>query len=161
MKRSTHSKIKNPAILFELLSRQIAADTIQGRENSPAIRIIKEYFNNKTSLAKELTLYQSLINESYKTKDKANYLINAVVKARKNINLEELKIEKYKLIREIKNHYNLEAFFKTSLSDYKLFASIYRIMEGSAFVNPNELVDSRFTIVEHVVNKKKPKTKKV
>ena len=85
MKKSTHSKIKNTIILFELLSRQIASDTIQGKENSPAVKIIKEYFNSKTNLAKELTLYQSLINESYKSNEKANYLINAVVKARKQI----------------------------------------------------------------------------
>lgn len=157
MKKSTHSKIKNTIILFELLSRQIASDTIQGKENSPAIKIIKEYFNSNTNLAKELTLYQSLINESYKTSEKANYLINAVIKARRSLNLESLKSEKYNLIKEIKKSYDLEAFFKTSLNDYKLYASVYRIFEGSTHVNPNELVNSRFTIVEHIVGKKKPK----
>lgn len=159
MKKSTHSKIKNTIILFELLSRQIASDTIQGKENSPAIKIIKEYFNGSTNLAKELTLYQSLVNESYKSTEKANYLINAVVKARKSIDLDKLRLEKYNLIREIKKQYNLEEFFKTSLSDYKLYASIYRVFEGATFVNPNELVNSRFTIVEHVVGNKKPKQK--
>lgn len=158
MKKSTHSKIKNTIILFELLSRQVAADTIQGKENSPAVKIIKEYFNGSTNLAKELTLYQSLINESYKSKDKANYLINAVVKSRKSLNLEKLRAEKYNLIREIKKSYDLESFFKTSLTDYKLYASIYRIFEGTVSVNPSELVNSRFTIVEHIVERKKLKS---
>lgn len=158
MKKSTHSKIKNTVILFELLSRQIASDTIQGKENSPAIKIIKEYFNSNTNLAKELTLYQSLIDESYKSNEKANYLINAVVKARKNLDLEKLRSEKYNLIKEVKKNYDLEAFFKTPLTDYKLYASIYRVFEGATFVNPNELVNSRFTIVEHIVGKKKPKS---
>lgn len=158
MKKSTHSKIKNTIILFELLSRQVAADTIQGKENSPAVKIIKEYFNGSTNLAKELTLYQSLINESYKSKDKANYLINAVVKSRKSLNLEKLKAEKYNLIKEIKKNYDLESFFKTSLTDYKLYASIYRIFEGTVSVNPSELVNSRFTIVEHIVERKKLKS---
>lgn len=158
MKRSTHSKIKNTIILFELLTRQIAADTIQGKENSPAIKIIKEYFNGNTYLAKELTLYQSLIKENYKTNEKANYLINAVTKARKELKLDKLRLEKYNLIKEIKKNYDLESFFKTSLNDYKLYASIYRIFEGSISVNPKELVDSRFTIVEHIVNKRKPKS---
>lgn len=157
MKKSTHSKIKNTIILFELLSRQIASDTIQGKENSPAVKIIKEYFNSKTNLAKELTLYQSLINESYKSNEKANYLINAVVKARKQISKESLKTEKYNLIKEIKRHYDLESFFKTTLTDYKLYASIYRILEGSTKIDPTELVNSRFTIIEHIVDKKKPK----
>jgi len=158
MKKSTHSKIKNTVILFELLSRQIAADTIQGKENSPAIKLIKEYYNSNTCLAKELTLYQSLINESYKSKDKANYLINAVVKARKAIDLDKLKNEKYNLVKEIKKHYDLEAFFKTSLTDYKLYASIYRVFEGTVSANPSELVNSRFTIIEHIVDRKKLKT---
>ncbi len=156
MKKSTHSKIKNTAILFELLSRQIAADTIQGKENSPAIRIIKEYFNPNTVIAKELTLYQSLIGESYKSSTKANYLINAVLKTRKSLDSGKLKTEKYNLIKEIKNHYDLESFFKTALSDYKLYASIYRLFEGSTS-SPNDLVNSRFTIVEHIVTSKKPK----
>jgi len=158
MKKSTHSKIKNTVILFELLSRQIAADTIQGKENSPAIKLIKEYYNSNTCLAKELTLYQSLINESYKSKDKANYLINAVAKARKAIDLDKLKNEKYNLVKEIKKHYDLEAFFKTPLTDYKLYASIYRVFEGTVTANPSELVNSRFTIIEHIVDRKKLKT---
>lgn len=157
MKKSTHSKIKNSVILFELLTRQIAADTIQGKENSPAIKIIKQFFNSTTGLAKELNLYQSLINESYKSNDKANYLISAVIKARKGLDLNKLRTEKYELVKEIKNNYNLESFFKTALNDYKLYASIYRVFEGSVAVNPTELIDSRYTIVEHIVNKRKLK----
>ena len=38
-----HSKYKNTGILFELLVRQITADTLKGG-NSPAINILKEYF---------------------------------------------------------------------------------------------------------------------
>ena len=144
-------------ILFELLTRQIAADTIQGKENSPAIKIIKQFFNSTTGLAKELNLYQSLINESYKSNDKANYLISAVIKARKGLDLNKLRTEKYELVKEIKNNYNLESFFKTALNDYKLYASIYRVFEGSVAVNPTELIDSRYTIVEHIVNKRKLK----
>lgn len=144
-------------ILFELLTRQIAADTIQGKENSPAIKIIKQFFNGTTGLAKELNLYQSLINESYKSNDKANYLISAVIKARKGLDLNKLRTEKYELVKEIKKNYNLESFFKTALNDYKLYASIYRVFEGSVAVNPTELIDSRYTIVEHIVNKRKLK----
>lgn len=157
MKKSTHSKIKNTVILFELLSRQIAADTIQGKENSPSIKIIKEFFNPNTQIAKELTLYQSLISESYKSSSKANYLINVVLQARKSLNATQLKAEKYNLIKEIKKHYDLESFFKTTLSDYKLYASIYRLFEGNT-VSPNDLVNCRFTIVEHIVAGKKPKS---
>ena len=76
MKKSTHSKIKNTAILFELLSRQVAADTISGVEASPALSIIKEFFKADSALAKELMLYQTLLKEKYNNTEKANYLLN-------------------------------------------------------------------------------------
>ena len=38
-----HSKYKNTGILFELLVRQITADTLKG-VNSPALDILKEHF---------------------------------------------------------------------------------------------------------------------
>ena len=47
-----HSKYKNTGILFELLTRQLTADTIAG--NSPkALSIIKKYFINDSILLKE------------------------------------------------------------------------------------------------------------
>lgn len=157
MKKSTHSKIKNTAILFELLTRQIASDTVKGVDNSPAIKIVKEFFNSNTLLAKELALYQALIKENYKSTDKAAYLIEAVLDARKKLNMKKLKEEKYNIVREISKHYDAKDMFKTSLNDYKLYASIYRVFEGTNFINPNELVHSRFTIIEHITSKKKLK----
>lgn len=158
MKKSTHSKIKNTAILFELLTRQIAADTVSGVEESPAIKIVKEFFKGNTILAKELTLYQTLVSESYKDVDKANYLIDAVITARKSLNLKKLKDEKYNLVKEIGRHYNAKDFFKTTINDYKVYASIYRVFEGINNVNPQEIVNSRYTIVEHIITKRNYKS---
>ena len=63
MKKSTHSKIKNTGILFELLTRQITADTLVNKKNSPALSIIKEYFAGPGTLAKELILYQTTLRQ--------------------------------------------------------------------------------------------------
>lgn len=155
MKKSSHSKIKNTAILFELLTRQIASDTVSGVDESPAIKIIKEFFKGNTLLAKELSLYQTLVTENYKSTDKASYLIDAVIASRRKLDIKKLKEEKYCLVKEISRHYDAKTFFKTSVSDYKLFASMYRIFEGTSFIDPKELVNSRFTIIEHITNKKK------
>ncbi len=150
MKKSTHSKIKNTAILFELLTRQVAADTIKGVEKSPALLIIKEYFKADSILARELVLYQTLINERYNTSQKAEYLLNTIVKLRKKLNIPQLRDQKYKLISEVKKHYDLKDFFKTNLSEYKLYASIYRVFEGVSVSKVSETVQSRFTIIEHL-----------
>ena len=52
-----HSKYKNTGILFELLVRQITADTLSGAE-SKASGILKKYFT-KTELGREYKLYES------------------------------------------------------------------------------------------------------
>jgi len=154
MKKSTHSKIKNTAILFELLTRQVAADTIKGIDKSPALAIIKEYFKSNSVVAKELVLYQTLVNEKFTNNDKAAYLVNTVVKLRNKLDTRVLRDMKYSLIREIKNHYDLGDFFKTNLTDYKLYASIYRVFEGVTVSRASEVVNSRFTIIEHLTRKK-------
>ena len=155
MKKSNHSKIKNTVILFELLSRQVASDTVKGVDQSPALGIIKKYFKPNAALAKELVLYQTLLNESFKSQQKASYLITTVVKLRRQLNEETLRTQKYDLIREIKSHYDLISFFNTKIPEYKLYASIYRIMEVSGVSKAAEVVNSRFTILEHLTKKGK------
>ncbi len=53
-----HSKYKNTGILFELLVRQITADTLSGKE-SKAIDLLKTYFV-KTELGREYKLYETI-----------------------------------------------------------------------------------------------------
>ena len=154
MKKSTHSKIKNTAILFELLTRQVAADTIKGIDKSPALKLIREYFKSNSIIAKELVLYQTLMNEKFSSAEKAAYLVNTVVKLRNKIDTKVLGEQKYALIREIKKHYDLADFFKTNLSEYKMYASIYRVFEGLTVSKAAEVVRSRYTIIEHLTRKK-------
>jgi len=153
MKKSTHSKIRNTAILFELLTRQVAADTIKGVEKSPALTIIREFFKADSILAKELVLYQTLMNEKYTDGSKANYLLNTVVKLRNKMNATKLSETKYNLIKEVKNHYDLKDFFKTNLAEYRIYASIYRIFEGVSVAKVADVVKSRYTILEHITRK--------
>ena len=74
MTKSTHSKIKNTGILFELLTRQITADTMKGVKNSPALKITQSFFGPKKALTRELVLYQTLVNESFNTLQFIAYL---------------------------------------------------------------------------------------
>ena len=53
-----HSKYKNTGLLFELLVRQITADTLNGGQ-SPSLNILKKSFA-KTELGKEYKLYETL-----------------------------------------------------------------------------------------------------
>ena len=59
-----HSKYKNTGILFELLTRQITADTVSGK-NTKALSILKKHFNSKSELLKEYKIYHILSTKRY------------------------------------------------------------------------------------------------
>ena len=92
-----HSKIKNTGVLFELLVRQITTDTLNGVEKSPALTIVKEYFGKKTTLKKELDLYNSLNKEKFNIPAKAEKFLDLVLKERSKISSTVLKRQKYKV----------------------------------------------------------------
>ena len=123
-----HSKYKNTGILFELLVRQITADTLKGSE-SKAITLLKEYFV-KTELGREYKLYESLVKSKVLNEGRANIFISTTLENSKKFNRKALKKQKYNLINEIKKYYNLESFFGSKISNYKQIAAIYTLIES-------------------------------
>ena len=157
-----HSKYKNTGILFELLVRQITSDTLSGTD-SPAVNILKKYFT-KTELGKEYKLYESLFKYTNVSEAKADMVINTIVESAKHLNRSILKRQKYNLIKEIKNHYNLEEFFKTKLPNYKLQAATYTLIEiysGNQLSNPDQIIENKTVLLEYLtqsnINKKEVK----
>lgn len=159
MKKIKHSKIKNTGLLFELLVRQVAVDTMNNK-NSISLSILNKFFKGSSELSKELKLYRSLQEETFTTENKALKFIDAVTSARKTLNEIQLKREKYNLIKEIKNRFNLEEFFKSRVTNYKLHASIYNIFEHSEADEPSVYIRNKFRISEHVQQKKNVNTAK-
>ena len=154
MKKVKHSKFINTGFLFELLVRQVTSD-ILSENRSTAERILKEFFNSKKELSKELKLYQFLINEKYNSEAKAEKFIDTVCEARKRLDEKKLTKEKYNLIKEVKASYNIEEFIKSPISNYKLLASVYKIFETvttNEEYSPVDILNSRFTITENIIN---------
>ena len=146
-----HSKYKNTGILFELFVRQVTADTLNGGQ-SPALNIIKKYFV-KSELGKELKLYETLSKTNKITEAKANLLIQTILESSKKLNRSSLRRQKYNLINEIKEHYDLDEFFKTKLTNYKSYAALYTLIEAehtTDATNPTQLIDNKFTLLEHL-----------
>jgi hypothetical protein len=124
-------------------------------DKSTAEKILKEHFNSKKELSKELKLYQYLINEKYNSEAKAEKFIDTICEARKRLDEKKLTKEKYNLIKEIKDTYNLDEFIKSPISNYKTLASIYKIFEVVTIdeqFEPTDIVNSRFTIAENIIN---------
>lgn len=152
-----HSKIKNSAIVFEILLRKLTSDTINGVENSPSLSVIKEFFNKKTALGKEHELYQILLRNKFSTETKANVLLEQVLNSRKTLNERDLKKEKYEVIKKIKENYDIDAFFNTKLDNYKLYASIYKLFESSSSDSPEEILNEKYVIIENIISSSKSK----
>ena len=151
MSKITHSKYKNTGILFELLVRQIASDTVSGKD-SAAIDLVKKYFS-KTELNKEYKIYQTLINTKLLTEGKAESLINGTLEMSSRLNRTALKREKYNLIKEIRSNYNIEEFFKSKINYYTQYAAVYNLIESHnslEFINPNQVIDNKITLLEHI-----------
>lgn len=155
MNKIKNSKYKNTAMLFEMLIRQITNDTIAGKD-SPAVDIVKRYFA-KTELAKELKLYQSLINNKNLSEVKANYVIDNILMLSKRLNRTSIRKNKYNLISEIKKHYNIDSFFKNKIDNYPQYAAAYNLIESNNsidFIDPNIIIENKNTLLEHICSPK-------
>lgn len=146
-----HSKYKNTGILFELLVRQITADTLKGGD-SPAISILKEYFV-KTSLGREYKLYESILKSKVLNEGRANIVISTILESSQKFNRASLRKQKYNLINEIKKHYDLDVFFGAKIKNYKELAALYTLIEGynaDEASDSNQLIENKITLLEHL-----------
>ena len=156
-----NSKFKNTGILFELLVRQITADTLKGVD-SPAIDLLKKYFV-KSELGREYKLYESIQKSPTLNENRASVLINTVLDNSKKFNRSFLRKQKYNLINEIQKHYDVNQFFSSKIKNYKEMASLYTLIEGynsSAMVDTEQLMNNKVTLLEHLTKQKLNPTKK-
>jgi len=159
MSKLKNSKYKNTGILFELLVRQIASDILSNKDPQAAT-LVKKYFS-KTELAKEHKLYQTLINVQSLSESKAESLVETVLRLSEKLNKTALRKEKYNLIKEIKEYYDLEDFFKAKIQNYKVNASIYNLLESHnslEFTDPKIVIDNKVTLLEFLTKKPVDKT---
>ena len=144
-----HSKYKNTGLLFELLVRQITADTLNGG-SSPSLDILKKSFA-KTELGKEYKLYESLFKNKNISEGKAEITLNTILEATRKLNRSALRREKYNLINEIKKHYNVNEFFNHQVPNYKGYAAFYKLIEiynSDKLSETEEIINNKITILE-------------
>jgi hypothetical protein len=147
-----HSKFRNTGLIFELLVKQIAADTLSKKDSS-AVDIIKKFYAGKTTLAKEFKLYEFILKNKNVSTQKAANIVSTITEISRKLNQTTLKKQKYELISEIKKSYNIEEFFNIQVTDYKPLAALYCLLEAqnnNELVDPDYLVNNRTTILEHL-----------
>jgi len=149
-----HSKFKNTGILFELLVRQVASDTVSGKD-SAAINLIRKHFS-KSELAKEHKLYQALVSSKALTEGKAESLINATLEISSRLNRSALRKEKYNIIKDIRESYDLEEFFKSKINNYSQYAAAFNLIEAHnslEFIEPSQVIENKVNLLEHITRK--------
>jgi len=151
MKKFKHSKIKNTAILFELLSKQVTADVLSETSNK-SLPMIRKYFNSKTELGKELACYHIVTEAIGKRESSANKILELAVQHRKRLDVKKLAREKYNLISELRTVYDIDMFFESRVSNYRLYAALYKMFEYDSSDNPTAHVESYETILEHMTS---------
>ena len=152
-----HSKYKNTGILFELLTRQITADTISGKSNK-SLNFLKKHFNSKTELFKEYKIYHTLSTQKYKKDIQAKMLIDTLIETHQKLNKSQLRREKYNLIKEIKENYDLNNFFKAKINNYKIMYSFFNLLENKEASTKSNL-SSKINLLEHITLKKEKLSK--
>ena len=158
-KKAKHSKFKNAGILFELLTRQITADILAGRDESFTKNLMFKYFHESKELGKEAQLYYFILQQSSKDANSAERILNVVLQTRSKLDERELNKQKYSIIKEIKEKYNIDEFLKNKIPNYKLYASVYKLFENQSDqevkFNVEELLESREYVVENLIKEKK------
>lgn len=152
MKYIKHSKFRNTGLIFELLVRQIAADTI-ARSESPAVGILKKYYNEKSVLGREYKLYEFISKQTKLTNDKADLVLKAILESSQKLDQQKLRQQKYELVKELSTAYNLDEFFSIKVKEYKPYAALYCLLElynSTDLVDPQAIVDNKTTLLEHL-----------
>ena len=145
--------------MFELLTRQITADIIAGKEGSEAKDLLFKYFKENTELGREWRLYNFLLSEKKKDDMDADRFLSVIVEQRKKLSNGKLAKEKYELIKEIKELYPIDDFLKSSIKDYRSLASIFKLFEDASSkdlkFDVQEIYQAKTCIIENIVNKPK------
>lgn len=150
-----HSKYKNTGLIFELLVKQIASDTLS-KKDSPAVSILKKFYAGKSSLAKEYKLYEFISKNNNVSPLRAEAILSTITEISRKLDQAAIKKQKYELIAEIKTNYNVDEFFAIQVRDYKALAALYCLLEtqnNADNVDPSSLIDNKTTILEHLTSK--------
>ena len=138
-----HNKRRNTAFLYEALVRELTKSIVAKDEKrkSTVVAVIKEFFNNETTLKKDLNLYKEIIETRGTTRDSAEKIIGYVRQERERLNVEKLFEEQTNLINKIHNTLN-EEVLSNFVPNYKALASIYQMFSPRTKIKNRVLMES-------------------
>lgn len=159
-----HSKYKNTGLLYELLVKQVAADTLSNRK-SYAVKLLQKYFSKNTPLAKEYSIYEEVLNKINLEKSEVDTRVGVIQELCRTLDNKSIDLEKYNLVKELKQNYNIKDFFTRKVEDYRALAALHQLVEFYKTPNPSaveigKIVENKLTLTRHLLSKKEQKAHK-
>tara|TARA_R110000868_G_scaffold394462_3_gene665823 strand:- start:1226 stop:2002 length:777 start_codon:yes stop_codon:yes gene_type:complete len=121
-------------------------------KNPISVKIFKKYYTN-SELSREYDLYNTVLNSPKLNETKAEVLVNTITEQAKKLDRVKLDVEKYNLIKEVKKHYDLDNFFKAKIDAYKIYASVYTLIEATVSkvtTDTKQIITNKLTLLEHI-----------
>lgn len=124
--KSNHNKKRNIGLVYELLLRSISSSLVEGNQEKAnlSIDIMKKRFAPGTEIYSEFRIFNAIMNTTVSDTSVAAGILTEAKNAIKNIDYNNLYIEKSKLISEINKTIQDPSFFKRKVPNYKQFATV-------------------------------------
>tara|TARA_Y100000034_G_C6830177_1_gene374659 strand:- start:9 stop:833 length:825 start_codon:yes stop_codon:yes gene_type:complete len=153
--RQKHNKKRNTAFLYEALNRELTISILEknAERRNTALSILKEFFKKDSILAKELSLYQNMIDVEDMSPPTANKLIQETRFLHATLDEKRVFNQQTKLINTINKKLSKDVF-SYFVPNYKSLATVYQIF--NAPVGSKERVLLEESLINSMVKKEVP-----
>ena len=143
MAKFKHNKKRNSAFLYEALIQELTKAIISKNDKVKIeiTRLIKESFNSRSMLYRELKLYRAITHTKGVGILTAEKIINEVKIRHKELNKKQLVSEQNKLARKIRKLLSDETF-SNFVPNYKDLASISQIFNHNVSIRSKVLLEN-------------------
>ena len=129
MTKKSHNKKRNVGIIYEQLLSVAARGFVENdiKKTKKAQQIIKRFFHTDTELYREHRLFKALVEPYIASESLATKILGEAKKAARSHNIEKLKREKSRLIKEI-NHTFGKQFYSQRIDNYTVYATVQTLL---------------------------------
>lgn len=126
-----HNKKRNVGLIYEFLIRHLTQNIIENNSNSAAtsLGILKKHFNKNSELYKEFRLLHSLFVTTVSNKSIAANILSEARNVALTHDTKKISKEKSLLIKDINYNINSESFYKQSIENYKIYATLHNAIK--------------------------------
>ena len=139
-----HNKKRNTAFLYEILVRELTKCVVKedNDRKSAVISILKEHFNKKTLLYKELQFYKDVASSQGLAPEYAEKFVNYLKMEYEKLDKKRLNEEKSSVISSI-NKVLSKSIYSNFVPNYKDLATISLLFDDDVTVKERVILENR------------------